>query len=273
MIYLDIETKPGDPYLVPESIEAKTGNMVDAAKIEAKNEAEREKYLDRAALKWVIGEVLCVCLLKDEDANPTTFVDVTEGLLLSKLAEHLTPTLSKAVAQAEHNKLGTAEAGNVTTTDITAALSTPQFCTFNGIEFDLPFLVGRFWSHGIDCPTSLLDARFQKRWDTKFHIDLMYWMNDQWMRQGSMMSLWKGANTLDSWCIRAGINIPDPSGIDGSGVPEIWAKFADGELPEDEMLAAVSGHCETDVLKLRELHKSVKNHMLPPVFERVFNYD
>lgn len=252
-IFLDIETVAGDVSQIPDEIEAKTGNLKDPAKIEAKNEAERQKWVDRAALKWVTGQVICIGWREEGSTVAATkaLVDKNEKRLLQKFADMLSGA--------------DADRSGMTNDDLTQLLGPKTLVTFNGADFDLPYLLGRCWVHDVDCP-ALRDAAFQKPWEMDFHIDLANHLS----RNGKM-SLWKGGLRLDSWCRRAGIHVNDETS--GSMIPDLWKKVEDGEMTFDEFADVCADHCRADVLKTEALYHSVKDHLLPPKKDRRQNWN
>lgn len=102
-----------------------------------------------------------------------------------------------------------------------------QVCTWNGIGFDIPFLVGRSLVNGVHVDRSLLDA---KPWEPR-HLDLMAKLGR--------------ASSLDV-CAQA-MGLPSPK-QDLSG-PEVGAAWARGEFMR------VAEYCARDVDTLHEIYK------------------
>lgn len=103
-----------------------------------------------------------------------------------------------------------------------------RFATFNGLDFDHPFLVGRSLALGVTIDRGQLDT---KPWEDK-HVDLM-----------QKLSLgYRGRPNLDLVCRQFGIPTPK-SGIDGSEVGKAWA---DGRRDE------VAAYCCRDTYALAQ---------------------
>lgn len=104
--------------------------------------------------------------------------------------------------------------------------SRSQLVSWNGIDFDVPFLLFRAMVHGVQVSTQLLDS---KPWESR-HVDLM-----QKTKAG-----FRGAVSLEVACLGLGIDSPKGD-INGAGVEAAWR----GGRQSD-----VAQYCCGDVLAL-----------------------
>lgn len=143
MIVFDIETGPLAEEEIIERFDpssVKTGNLKDPAKVEAKIEGARQKFLDDAALSPLTGQVLAIGYGHDEGRNLLNVLDenTSEHVLVSEFWKYW---------------LHSAE----------------DFIGFNIHAFDLPFLARRSWLLGVDVPSQAFNGRY---WSSNF-IDLL----------------------------------------------------------------------------------------------------
>ncbi len=103
-------------------------NLKDAAKIEADIREKRQKDLDKAALQWWSGKVICICadVIGIPKAHPVAFVGDDEKELLCLYFDWLTDLFHKR--------------------------SDLRVVGKNGDTFDRPFLIGRALVHDIGIP-------------------------------------------------------------------------------------------------------------------------
>ena len=151
MIYaLDIETIPNLDMVsrLPET-EVAIGNLVDPAKIKAKQEAAKASQIDKMAIDPLYGRVCCVALVESAEGGsvimPDTLDDAGERAIIQRCME---------------------------------AFADPEFrlVTWNGNGFDLPFIYRRAVVLGVSpkhfgAPPL---ATWVKRYGNDRHIDLMH---------------------------------------------------------------------------------------------------
>ena len=135
MIIFDIETGPLPESDMPPFDEStvKLGQLKDPIKVTAKIEEARAKYVERAALSPLTGQVLAIGYLPPGEAE--SIVVENENVLL---ADFWWRFLS-------HRRHGNIIVGH------------------NILGFDLPFLVRRSWLLGIDVPADAFDGRYFNR--------------------------------------------------------------------------------------------------------------
>ncbi len=141
MIILDIETiaaPPGDPAVVAYL-------------------AKHPDKADALALSPWTGRVVCVAMVDN---------DMPDGrdrwcgrVSATDAGENMRGGWRHETMQSEATLLR----------EVWHRLSGEQVCTWNGIGFDVPFLVGRSLVNGVHVDRSLLDA---KPWESR-HLDLM----------------------------------------------------------------------------------------------------
>ena len=148
-IALDIETMRNSAWIdkMPE-VEVKLGNLKDAAKIQEKMEAAKKAQLEDMALSPFYGRVCAFVAIKEDDVENaikkciTAETDAEE----TSLIEFLFKTISEQ-----------------------------RVITYNGTNFDLPFIYQRAIMLGIDprefnMPTL---AEMTARYNNKHHVDVM----------------------------------------------------------------------------------------------------
>lgn len=142
VIYLDIESAPRDladiQQFMPADDSWKLGNVRDPEKVKVAIAEKRQSWLEDAALSPVTGRTLVVGALVEDDFK-TWFGD--EKALLSDVGAFLAQSL-------EQHKL---------------------IAGFNIFNFDLPWLIKKSWSLGVNFPTSHL--RNGRYWNDQL-IDL-----------------------------------------------------------------------------------------------------
>jgi hypothetical protein len=150
IIALDIETIPNTAMIdkLPEP-EVLLGNLVDPAKIRAKQEAAKANQVEKMALDPLYGRVLCVAIVNEDGGSICPILpeanDDTERTLLQWLfSEHL---------------------NNPET----------RFVTWNGNGFDMPFIYRRAMALGVS--PKHFGAPPLSTWTKKYgndrHIDMM----------------------------------------------------------------------------------------------------
>lgn len=113
------------------------------------------------------------------------------------------------------------------------AEATDKFITFNGRNFDIPFLMMRSAINKIKPSKNLITSRYDK----KLHIDLL--------DQLTYFGLTKKFN-LDFYCKAFGIESPKSKGISGMEVKNLYEA---GKIKE------IAVYCGKDVIATNELYK------------------
>lgn len=114
--------------------------------------------------------------------------------------------------------------------------------TYNGRQFDGPYLMIRSALHGI-APTMNLAGH---RYDTLPHCDLAEIL--------TFRGVLRGGFSLDYWCRRFGITSPKDEGLDGSRVQEYYEA---GRLQE------IVDYCIRDVAATARLFQRLEETLLP----------
>ena len=105
--------------------------------------------------------------------------------------------------------------------------------SWNGKLFDIPVLGGRLAFHGL------------RRVDPNMHIDLMYYAKGQFMRIGRS-SLQSVSEYFDTGNRKTPLSV------------RIWDRAMAGS---DEDYAKIVEHCDADVLVLRDVFATLKQHV------------
>ena len=132
---IDIETMPNEEMIerLPEPNVA-LGNLKDEAKIKAKVEAAKQKQIESMALSPMFGKIACIGV--DTDVH----IVEDEKLLIEEVGKEV---LSKM----------------------------QPICTWNGINFDIPFIYKRALILGVKISPPM--SFWMKRYNTTPHCDLM----------------------------------------------------------------------------------------------------
>jgi DNA polymerase elongation subunit (family B) len=120
-----------------------------------------------------------------------------------------------------------------------------EFVSFNGMGFDVPFLMIRSAIHNVRPSKNLMSNRYlgSQKFDAK-HIDLM----DQLSFYGAMRK--KG--TLHLWCRAFGIKSPKAGGVTGDDV---------GKLFKDKEYLKIAKYNSGDLVATRELYKYWRDYL------------
>jgi len=105
--------------------------------------------------------------------------------------------------------------------------------SWNGKLFDIPVLGGRLAFHNL------------RRVDPNMHIDLMYYASGQFMRIGRR-SLQSVSEYFDTGNKKTPLSV------------RIWDKAMSGS---DEDYDTIAEHCDADVLVLRDVFSTLKQHV------------
>lgn len=200
----DIETMPNTSMLalLPEP-EVSVGNLKDADKIAEKIAKAKEKQIADMALSPLTGRVCCAVFGNDDGAEGKTIAaenDEQEVELIEWIMEPL-----------EEYRL----------------------VTWNGINFDLPFVYKRAMILGIDprCFGAPLLSTWTKRYSTERHVDLMQvwgnWNSQSYARLNDVARMVLGKVKIE---------------IDFKDFPEL--------IKTPEGRARLQGYCEGDALEL-----------------------
>jgi len=154
---IDIETIPNESMIdkLPEP-EVKLGNTKDPVKVAAKIEEAKRTQVAKMALNPLYGRVCCAAMIKGEDVNyviDNVDCDNIERGVIRYIAESL---------------------GEST-----------RICTWNGNNFDLPFIYKRAMILGVDIMGPL--SYWTKRYNVSPHCDLM-----------NVWTGWNGLEKLDN---------------------------------------------------------------------------
>lgn len=145
MYVIDIETMPHVEKieLLPEP-DVKLGNTKDPQKIEAKKKEAKQKQIDEMALNSLFGVVCCICVYGGESFKIK--ITGTEDVILRYFFANFLKTKEEKII------------------------------TYNGINFDIPFIYKRAIINNI-IPTIPL-SNWIKRYSTFPHCDIMQvWSN------------------------------------------------------------------------------------------------
>lgn len=202
-VCFDIETIPDESRvnLLPEP-EAK-GNLKDPLKIAADIEQKRAVQVAKMALESNFGQICCVAF-RDKD-RVFSILDKSE----SKVLKETWSILQKY----------------------------PFFVTFNGLPFDVPFLIKRSWLAGIQ-PTTKIDCA---KYRLGNHFDIRALLNN-----------WDNYATgkLDFYN-RLKFGEEKPEDVDGSMVYSLWQE---GRFKE------IVDHAEDDVERTWNLFLSMEGY-------------
>jgi hypothetical protein len=136
----DIETGPlpDDQLIMPDfndPEEVKVGNLKDPAKIEAKRQEYRNRFLERAALSALSGQILALGILGPTKNDLLVFLDDEPAIIRIFFEKFIgdRKTLTRWVG-------------------------------FNVAGFDIPMIVRRAWHHRIPVPGGLFKGRYLSSW-------------------------------------------------------------------------------------------------------------
>lgn len=124
---IDIETVPDDnleKYFDSATYSAPS-NWKDPEKIKAYVEEAKAKDIEKAALNWWTGKIVCICMMDVELGETFTFIGPDEKQLLTEFLETIYRLHSK-------NRI--------------------KLIGKNGVDFDLPFITGRVLKHDLGIP-------------------------------------------------------------------------------------------------------------------------
>lgn len=120
-----------------------------------------------------------------------------------------------------------------------------EFVSFNGMKFDVPFLMIRSAIHKIRPSKNLLSKRYLgSQWNDAKHIDLL----DQMTFYGMMQK----RGNLHLWCRAFGIKSPKAEGVTGNDV---------GTLFKEKKYLEIAKYNIGDIKATKELYKYWKNYL------------
>ncbi len=236
MIFLDIETAANEQAdsIIPPDDEFEKG---------AKN--RHDDYMARAALDWATGRVVCVGIIDDDSYNVKAMLVDEEEMMLN----FITNQIKHGVAITEESRKDTQWVTNYhIPTDIV---------TFNGYNFDIPFLRGRCSINGI--PWTRPDLVVSSKYRYDHHIDL-YQCLTEFENRNRMR--WKGGQSLDFFCKLFNIEVKDESGISGKDVPGIWKEIIISTGGAVKQRNQIIQHCEADLVKLKKLYERTEDYFV-----------
>lgn len=216
-IIIDIETAPIkkerlDSYIAtfepellveeePEWVEVETDEKPKKGKKKpkAKKAPKVGSKAAKGGLHWLTGQICCVGV-KPIGEEPVMFADEEEEVVLVGLFDYLSSVYPYTMV------------------------------TFNGTDFDLPFLRMRGLLHGLDFSTLLPLEKFSKQ-----HIDIYAVLGGKWQLPAK----------LSEYCWYFGINEICDSGA------SVAEQFAHGDID------AIIRHCRGDVVGTEKLYRKV----------------
>jgi predicted PolB exonuclease-like 3'-5' exonuclease len=164
-IALDIETIPNvDKIAALTEPEVLTGNLKDPLKIEEKIKQAKEKQIDRMALNPFYGRI-CSFAVRGENFREVRVMDeISDANEIDIIRD----------------SLGYFQ---------TSSINYPSIITWNGVEFDLPFLFKRAWLLNVELPTGCPALKyFTKRHSNVPHCDLAKefcgWSSEKYLSLG-----------------------------------------------------------------------------------------
>lgn len=120
-----------------------------------------------------------------------------------------------------------------------------EFVSFNGMRFDVPFLMIRSAIHKVRPSKNLLSKRYLgSQWNDAKHIDLM----DQMTFYGMMQK----RGNLHLWCRAFGIKSPKTEGVTGDDV---------GTLFREKKYLEIAKYNIGDIRATKELYRYWKNYL------------
>jgi uncharacterized protein YprB with RNaseH-like and TPR domain len=216
MLFIDIETVAGNTDVIPHDIYGKKS---------------RGEYVEKAALDWVTGQVICVGI-KTQDTKPFMIVG-EEKDVLQRTSDLL---IGHVKLDGIHNF-----------SDLTAE----KWCTFNGARFDIPYLAMRMAKNGIRFPRP--DILRQSKYSYEPHLDLYLYLTQQ-----DTNKRWAGGQTLDFFTRYFEVECKDDP-ISGKDIPDIWRDYLKSSKKKSaaSALKPISDHCECDIIKLEGLYEKL----------------
>lgn len=209
----DIETIPQDN--LTDAQEEWLQRKIDRALL--KNKAENEKELRRkfCATTPFLGKIITIGVgqVDSQDQIKTKALVGSEKEILEKFWQIIVKTPQQK---------------NI------------QFVSFNGLDFDAPFILMRSAHHNVT-PTNR-DFTKLKRYTKYPHYDVMQWMAN-----------WSyGRPTLDVACTLAKVDSPKEGEVKAD---EVYDAYLRGEITK------IANYCERDVRTTLELYRTIKNYV------------
>lgn len=182
----------------------------------AEDEKEEESIKESTSFYGVTGEVVAIGLLNpDTDKTIVYYQDPKKEKEKESDIEFI-PGTEKEILELFWKQMSDCN----------------QIITFNGRQFDCPFLMIRSSIHKVKATKNLMPYRY----DHKTHVDLL----DQLTFYGAMRRKFN----LHMWCKAYGINSPKDSGITGYDVKNL---FKEGKYLD------IARYCSGDLKATKEL--------------------
>lgn len=217
-LIFDIETAPSeriDEYLNTAVIKP-NANLKDPEKIIKNREEKRQKIKAKAPLYWWIGRVVCISAYSTKYSRLITWYDVDETKLLFRFGRDITKEYGDHQLQAKN------------------------------IEFDRPFLIGRYIASDIGVPANI---RLQSSDKSVDDIDKYLSLRSSQCQQ---------ITTLDNYAFGLGITGKHlDSGID---IRDLYYKW---RLGDQRAIGTIQAHCERDVEITAEFHRRATKEFDP----------
>ena len=214
-IVLDIETVATDDQqvrkVILEGIEP-ARNLKDPTKIKADIEKKRIAALDQFGLSPTTGRVVCVCLASFRSGT-------IESIYLGSLYREETELLNTLNESIRDLQVEADRSGEVL-----------RFVTFNGKNFDLPFLQYRMMAQGRNCP-------WIPRKNSSRNLDMLEVIRGTTYHT----SPFPGAYKMSTVALSLGLK---PSKGEGSEIQGLW---------DAGNIDAIVEHCKSDVEVLTQI--------------------
>lgn len=209
-LIFDIETAPSeriDEYF--QAVNIKPDKRVKDPEKIAKNLADKKaKLRAQASLYWYIGRVVCICAYSTKTKQYLTWWDTDEKKLLYRFGR-----------------------------DISQSYSDHQIVAKN-IEFDRPFLIGRYIAWDLGVPSQIrLHSKDKSVDDIDKYLSL---------RSSSCQQI----TTLENYAF--GIGIPGKLYDSGFDIKDLYYKW---RLGNPHAIQDIASHCHRDVEITAEFHR------------------
>ncbi len=186
----------------------------------AKTEEEKQDVRDKVGLYPLTGEIVAIGLYDPEQDIKSVFFQAPK----SELSEYYEE-------DGVHYFVG--DEATILEKFWASIMKYKTYVTFNGREFDNPYIMLRSADNAVPCQRNLVPYRFS----TTEHIDLL----DQ-------LTFYRATRkfTLDYYCKRFGLTSPKEEGVTGLDVPEL---YANGDYK------TIAKYCMRDVIATAELFR------------------
>ncbi len=203
-LVIDIETMPDLGKVAMLSEPSIDSRLKDPAKIEEALQSAKQKQIEKMALNAETGIIACI-----------GYGNITNGDIHIENEKEMLESFFKRI-------------------------SGKTLVTFNGINFDLPFIYKRAMILGVEAPYSI--ERYIKRYSTTFHVDLMQiwsgWSSQGFVSLDYLSSLILGKKKID---------------FDFKEIPEL--------LESEQGKEKLKEYCLKDVELTTELFNKMKGYL------------